>query len=79
MRGPGQVKRIVGPVKVDGLVAHARQDLAAERVVVCFASQAKGLDEVPLGKAMLLKVVCHPPGEAGQLRSGSEEVSADSF
>jgi hypothetical protein len=60
-------------------MAHARQDLAAERVVVRFTSQAKGLDEVPLGKTMLLKVICHPPGEAGQLRSSSEEFSADGF
>jgi hypothetical protein len=72
-RGPSQVKGIIGPVEVDGLVAHPSEDLTAECVVVCLAGQTESLDEIPLGQAGLFEIVGHPPGDAG-----SHYLSADS-
>ena len=72
-----QIQRVIWPADVDGLVAHASQDLSAERRVVCPACEPQGLDEIALGETVLFKVAGHPPGEAGQFCRRGEKLPAD--
>jgi hypothetical protein len=76
---PGQIQRIVCPADVDGLVAHASQDFASQRVIVRFTSKTESLNEVTLSQAVLLKVVRHPPGEARQFGCRGEKLPANSL
>jgi hypothetical protein len=74
---PCQIQSIVCPADVDSLVAHASQDLSAERLVVCLPREPQGLDEITLGETVLFKVIGHPPGEAGQFCRRGEKLPAD--
>jgi len=74
---PCQVQCVVCLANVDRLVAHASQDLSAERMVVCLPREPQRLDEVALGETVLFKVIGHPPGEAGQFCRRGEKLPAD--
>jgi hypothetical protein len=63
--------------KIDGLMAHAGEDMTGKRSVAGGPRQPERLAEIATGRAVPAAVICHHPRPAGEDRGGGQQLPPD--
>jgi hypothetical protein len=77
LRRPRELKGLIVPPQIVGLVAEVGQQAATKNRIFCFTRQAKTLHEISLCGTMPPRVISTPAKQLRNLRSGTKNLTTD--